>query len=167
MRHVIFAAAVFLSSATANGAPIKGTVEFQAKAVPGFLNINATGGKLVGDVTVLDGKATGTFSMPWADVKTGIETRDDHMKNKYLDVKTNPDVKFVLKPWTISEKESDFEGDLTVKGVTKPVKGKAALKAGHFHAVMPVKISDYPIGKVEFNGVGLKDEVTVTVDGAQ
>jgi polyisoprenoid-binding protein YceI len=58
-----------------------------------------------------------------ASLDTGNQTRDDHVRNSdFLEVETYPKITFVS---TSAEKKSDDEfvlhGDLTIKGVTKPV----------------------------------------------
>lgn len=164
MKRVIFAAVVFLASAASYGAPVTGSVEFQAAGSPGALTITGKGGKLTGDVTVTGGVATGELTASTGDFDTGLPTRDTHTKEK-LEAVAFPTAKLVLKPWKVTDKDSDFEGDLTIKGVTKPVKGKASVAGKSLHAVMTVKASDYAIGPVKYLGIGVKDEVVVTVNG--
>lgn len=166
MKRVIIAAALVLS-APAFAAPVTGSVEFKGKATPGFLTIPGKGGKLTGDVTVTGGVATGTLTVNLADFSTEIDMRDDHMKNKYLEVGTYPTATLVLKPWTVTAAESDFEGDLTLHGVTKPVKGKAKVDGKKLAATMKVKASEYGIPAPDY-GVGkakvtMGEEIDVTV----
>jgi polyisoprenoid-binding protein YceI len=58
-----------------------------------------------------------------ASLDTGNSTRDDHVRNSdFLEVETHPTITFVS---TSAEKKSDddfvLHGDLTIKGITKPV----------------------------------------------
>lgn len=166
MRNAICAGLIFFSSMTvASAMPVVGKATFAATATPRIFSIDGEGATLKGDVQVVAGKATGEISAVLTNMSTGLAMRDRHMKEKYLDVAKFPEAKLVLKPWTVTATESTFEGDLTIKGETKPVKGKAKYVGKKLTAKMPVKISDYPaIGAPIYEHVGLKDEVIVSID---
>jgi polyisoprenoid-binding protein YceI len=68
-------------------------------------------------------KSTAKVEIQTASIDTGNQMRDDHVRNSdFLEVETYPTITFVS---TTAEKVDDenftLTGDLTVKGVTKPV----------------------------------------------
>lgn len=73
------------------------------------------------DLTDLTG-ASVSFKIDTASINTGNEDRDNHLKSAdFFDVENNPSIDF--KSTTISKDGDDYKitGDLTIKGVTKPV----------------------------------------------
>ncbi len=63
-----------------------------------------------------DSKVTATVQL--ASVSTGSADRDNHLRSgDFFDVENTPEMTFVSTRVT----ESSLEGDLTIKGVTKPV----------------------------------------------
>lgn len=156
MRCIVFILALFASPAF--GKTVSGDVAFSCKAVPGFLTIDGKGGHVDGTV---DDKGAGRLTVKLADFDTGLELRNDHMKNKYLEVAKFPEASLVVKTFTGSE----FDGDLTLKGQTKPVHGVAKIEGGKLRAGFTLKLSDYPaIGVPTFKGVGVQDEVAISVE---
>ena len=67
-----------------------GKVEFLAIGRPGFLKVKGEGAKPKGTVKLVDGKASGEFTVELSQFKTWIELRDEHMKDKYLEVGAHP-----------------------------------------------------------------------------
>jgi polyisoprenoid-binding protein YceI len=169
-KSVLLAAAIFAT--TAQAGKLVGDVEFNASAKPGFLEFQGTGAKLDGaTVEGTDGTVSGTFEVNLTPIKTGkgFELRDEHMHDKYLDTKKHPTAKLTLN--AVKPGESfDWTGTLTLKGNTKPVKGKAKLAAdGTFEAEFAVNLSDYPeIGAPKYELAGktiaeVANEVSVKV----
>lgn len=88
---------------------------------------------------VLDfGKGTGTadFTVPVASLRTGIETRDEHLRSEdWLHAEKFPDIAFrakALKRVKSDEKTARetwaYEGSLTIRGVTRDLKGEATVQ---------------------------------------
>ena len=92
-------------------------------------------------------------------LNSGMETRDSHMRDKYL--KTQDFPKALLK--NLSAKNGTFEAMLTLKGVEKKVLGTYQVKGKEVTAVFNVKISDYPIENPKFMTMKVKDSVEVKV----
>jgi polyisoprenoid-binding protein YceI len=162
-----FALALALFAAPAFAKTVTGEASFQAKATPGFMSINGTGAKVACKVDVKDGKASGECQTDLTGLTTGIELRDSHMKEKYLETAKYPSAKLTLKDWPVTEADSPFEGQLTIKDETKPVKGVAHVAGGKLHAAFQVTFADYPhIGAPEFKGIAVGKTADVTVDGA-
>ena len=67
-----------------------GDVVFQAKGFPTFITIKGETKNLDGTLKVEGGKAMGSFKVAMTSLKTGMDLRDDHMINKYLEAKKFP-----------------------------------------------------------------------------
>lgn len=81
--------------------------------------------------------ATLTLDIEADSVTTGSGMKDKHLKDKnFFDVKNHPNIQFVSKSIAPGTDPGDFtmEGDLTLRGITKPVSVKVVLLpdlAGH------------------------------------
>lgn len=153
-----FALLFALISAPALAKTVSGDVSFSAKAVPGFLTIDGKGAHVTGAV---DDKGAGTLTVKLDDFDTGLELRNEHMKRKYLETQRFPEARLVVK----SVKDGAFDGDLTLKGQTKPVHGLVRVQGGKLHAGFAIKLSDFSaIGVPTFKGVGVQDDVAISVE---
>lgn len=150
-----------------------GAVEALVIGKPSLLKIKAKGEPPTGSL-ILDGaKVSGTFEFALGTLDSGIELRDDHMKNKYLKVSEHPKAKLVIheilldKAFSIADPavtEADFKGDLTLHGVTKPIQGK--FNVNDERAVVAdfkIKLTDFAIGIPSYMGITVADEVNVRV----
>ena len=63
-----------------------GKVTFLAIGKPAMIKIVGEGTGPHGDLTIFDDKLQGTLTIDMKKLTTKIELRDDHMKNKYLEV---------------------------------------------------------------------------------
>jgi polyisoprenoid-binding protein YceI len=153
-------------------------VEFNAVGKPSMISITGTGGKAVGQLALKDGSASGEFTVDLNSFTTDMDTRDEHMKEKYLETSKEGFDKAILK---ISQKglniksfplegtwaPKNLKGLLTLHGVTKEVllvpnvsfngasaKGEVSFK---------IRLQDYAIEIPSFAGVTVADEVTAVV----
>ena len=125
-----------------------------------------------GSIEITDLKAQGEFTLPLANLNTGIEMRDEHMKQKYLEVAKNPDavLKITNLTLTSAEKGQDvpFSGTLTLHGTTKNVDGhvnyQTASGTKKTHADFKIRLSDFGIAIPAYAGLKVADEVQVQVD---
>ncbi len=76
----------------------------------------------------------GELSVSTASIKTGIDLRDEHLRDEnWLDATKYPNIKFTLKEVSDVKQLADnrlqikFSGDFTLKGVTKEISGDATL----------------------------------------
>ncbi len=167
MIKFLLASVIAMFAGYADAGSVAGHVEWQAVGTPGFLKINADGGEFVGRVTQDDkGRVTGEFTCALALFKTGFALRDEHMRDRYLEVAKFPEAKLVLDAWSPSPNKTAWSGNLTLKGVTKPVSGTANYSEGKVHAEFVVNVSDYPISVPSYLGVTMAKEVTVSVEGS-
>jgi polyisoprenoid-binding protein YceI len=104
-----------------NGKP---KISFFATGSPGFLDIEG----VTETVTVADDGTRLTFTVPMDSVKTGIDTRDEHMNHEYVQTAQFPnatlkvDKAAVTWPANAGEKKTGTaKGEFTIHGVAKPV----------------------------------------------
>ena len=159
----------FASAAFAKPFDVKpgSKVAWTAVGKPGFLKIVGEGGSVTGSGSDEAGTISGDFKVDIAPFKTGMETRDEHMKKpEYLDAAGYKSASLKLKPMKyVDGKETDFEGDLTIKKDTAPVKGKATIKGGVVTAKFTVDMSKYPsIAVPKYLNITVAKEVDVSVD---
>jgi polyisoprenoid-binding protein YceI len=91
--------------------------------------------------------------------KSGLELRDNHAKDKYLEVKKFPTATLVEASGT----NGKGSGKLMIRGVTKPVTGTYKIVGQNLTAEFKIKLSDYGIDEINYKGVGVEDEVRIEV----
>jgi polyisoprenoid-binding protein YceI len=105
-----------------------------------------------------DGKVSADkIEIPLRTLTTGIELRDKHMKDKYLEVDKYPNA------IVTDAKGSGGKGTamLEFHGVKNKVEGTYQVSGKEITIKFVVKIPDYKIPKVKYAGVGVKDEAEV------
>lgn len=170
--------ALTLTSFTALAAPKTltasgGKVEATAVGKPSFIKIQCKGEPPKGKVDVDGQKVTGEFEFAMATLDSGIKLRNEHMLNKYLLVKEHPTAKLVIKELTLAKPfdaanpavgKAPFKGELTLKGVTKPVEGTFEVAASkEVDATFKIKLTDYQVEIPKYAGITVADEVDVKV----
>lgn len=153
-----------------------GSSEFVAVGKPSALKIKGQGAGLAGDLKLEGKSVSGTFTFDMDKFVTGIDLRDHHMKEKYLEVPKYPKATFSLEtlalpsnPGTDGFKKDGvpFTGKLTLHGVTLPVSGTIDIATasgvtqgdGQFE----IKISDFKIDVPKYLGITVADSVQVKV----
>lgn len=163
---------LFLFEAGAYAAAVKsksGEVHFLAKGNPGFMKIEGkSSGGLTGELDPANTSAPGVFTFAMSELETGIELRDEHMKEKYLEVEKFPEAKLVLKNVAglsaiDGNGKGSFSGTLTLHGVSRDVSGSYEIEGRKVKASFTTKISDYAINVPSWMGVTVADNVDVTV----
>lgn len=142
------------------------SVQFEATGNPGFIRISGTGAKVEGMVKGDTKGFSADLTVDLNALKTGIELRDSHLKQKYLETTKYPKARLQierLQPFKEGE-EFFWTGKLTLKGSTKPVSGKATVKGKNVKANFKVLISDYPLEVPSWMGVSVAESVEVIVD---
>ncbi len=94
-------------------------------------------------------------------IKTGLELRDDHAKNKYLDVKKFPEAILV----SATGKNGKGTGILRIKGKDAKVDGTYSLANNNtlLKAVFTTKLSNFDINDINYKGVGVEDDIKLEV----
>ena len=143
------------------------------------------GGSFDAKTTALSGAVTpgasgspaleGTFAVDLRTLDTGIGLRNDHLREKYLEIDKGAGYdKAVLSDIDLKglnpdapEGKASFTGSLTVHGVKKTVTGPVEVKKTgsglRVKASFPVNLSDYNIPEPRYLGVGVKNTVQVEV----
>lgn len=141
----------------------KPAVSFFAEGSPGFLDIEGTTSSL----TTADDGTTLTFTVPMSTVKTGIDLRDDHMNNEYVQIAQYPNAVMTIKKadvkWpdaTTAKTSGTVAGTFTFHGQGQPV--NIAYNASKTSAGMKVSASfKFDCSK---SGVTIPAYMGVTVD---
>jgi polyisoprenoid-binding protein YceI len=107
--------------------------------------------------------------------KTGIELRDQHLYEKVFTASDGSIPRIVLKADRFeaapngkpSAWEGNLKGQLTLRGVTKPVSFRASVEKKGNGAVITaegtIKTSAFGVKEIAYSGATVDDEVTVTV----
>ena len=123
-------------------------------------------------------KSTATVTFAIASISTGQSQRDQHLRtNDFFDATSYPEGRFVSRSVTAKGDGYEMQGDLTIKGVTKPVTidweltGTARdpfgnLRAG-FEGRGVITRKDWGIeynAALETGGVLISDKITLEFD---
>jgi len=159
---------VSAAAAAAFSKPADSRVTFHAVG-PAGLKIEGT----TTELNVAEDADMVIVTVPLANLKTGIDIRDRHMKEKYLEVDKYPQAKLAipragLKLPAAGEKVvSEAAGTLTLHGQTKPTRAHYEVKSeGSGFAVdgvLRVNMNDVGITVPVYLGVTVKPDVDVDV----
>lgn len=146
---------------------------FEAVGRPSLLKIKGEGSPVTGHLQLDGDKVSGRFEVDVDRFDTGIDLRNRHMKENYLKTKDFPkaivDIASVQLPagWTLGQdlRDAPFKGELTLKGVTKPVEGKVTAKGANLdtEASFVISLNDFDVDVPKYMGVTVADTVNVTV----
>jgi polyisoprenoid-binding protein YceI len=141
-------------------------VSFEGKGPAGF-KIGGT----TNELTIAEADGNVVITVPLANLNTGIDLRDHHMREKYLEVP-----KFPVAVLTVSRSalrvpppgeriEADAPGTLTLHGQTHPVSvhydAKAEGPAYAAHGKFRINMNEYGINVPSYLGVTVKPEIDV------
>ncbi len=139
-----------------------------------IMKVHGENAKASGKLLIKDGKVSGLAIVDLRSLTTGISLRDDHMKDKYLEVKKYPKAILEIVEIKLPENlpsgsfEAAFTGKLTVHGVAKAVAGTAKLSKEGANLKGEVEfgttISGHKIELPKYSGIVLKDDVKVKVE---
>lgn len=93
-------------------------------------------------------------------VSSGISLRDEHTKNKYLEVSKFPDATLI----SAKGENGKGTGVIKIKGIEKPISGTYTIKGNELAAQFELKLSDFGIKGIKYMGVGVNDIVKVSVN---
>lgn len=153
-----------------------GTVEFNAIGRPSALKIHGKGTAPKGQLTLEGELASGSLIFDLESLDTGIKLRNEHMKQKYLEVGKYGQATLTFTKFSIPEalrtesgkvEKLPFQGTLSLHGVQKPVSGLASIqRAGNqmtIAADFGVKTVDYGISTPSFAGITMAEDVQIAV----
>ncbi len=174
---ILFASALHLDAA--NTLKLKtdktqGAVSFRAIGKPAFLKIDGKGEGPEGILLIDNKTMSGEMKFSLNSLTTGIDLRDEHMKDKYLNVKQNPMATLKFEKATLSSSPLENNGSLagpaiqaklTLNKITKEVSTNwETEKSGNDIKVksnFSIKLSDFNIEVPEYAGIKVADEVKI------
>ena len=154
-----------------------GEVEFFAVGNPSLLRIHGKGVAPGGKFAIDDNEnVTGEGSFDLSSLDTGIDMRNKHMKEKYLQVEKFPvaslkmsEMVLPLKSESLSWKFENvpFKALLTLHGQTKPVEGLAKVSRKEdrieLSCEFSIKLADFGIDIPSYAGITIANDVRVHV----
>lgn len=157
MKNIFFTSLVFLS--------LKSFAQVEAKASVNLF----PAGDFVAEIKSSQGTAiiekkkliVPDITLDLSTLATGLNLRDEHAKNKYLDVKKFP--KAVLS--NIQAENGKGSGMLQIRDKKIKIDGTYTIAPDKktVTADFKIKLSDYGISDINYKGVGVEDEVNVQV----
>lgn len=168
---LLSASGAFAHAAKFVSQPNAGEVTFEAVGKPAMLKVRGHGPAASGEFVIGGGKVSGTSEFELARLETGMDLRDRHMKEKYLEVEKHPKAKLTLTDLAVpagfgaasSLGETRFVGTLLLHGVEKPVEGTLSYASGKAEARFEAKLSDFGIAVPSYMGITIADTVKVFV----
>ena len=151
----------------------QGHVSFFALGRPSMIRIRGEASGPEGKLAIQNGKANGEFRLDLKNLNTGISLRDEHMKEKYLEVGKNPNAilkiqEMPLPPNLQKINSTEFKGELTLHGVTKAIQGKFEVEESSGQkkakAEFSIALDDFGIDIPKYMGISVAKEVTVEVN---
>lgn len=157
VTSLTFVAGIAAALGPATGAEVKfkgKTLGFTVEGVTNELQVSEKEGKV-------------SFVVPLGKLSTGIAMRDDHMKNKYLEVGKYPNAVLVVdkQALKLAGGEGKVDGDMTIHGQTKRVSvSYNAKKNGASYDISGatvVNIKEFGIDAPTYKGIAVKPDVEV------
>lgn len=146
---------------------------FEAVGKPSLLKIKGHGARVNGSITLAAGAISGKFDVDLDQFDTGIELRNRHMKEKYLETAKFPKATLEIesvdlpKDWKpgIDISDASFKGKMTLKGTSKPVQGRLKVTGATMatEADFSLSLQDFPVGVPSYMGVTVADAVNIHV----
>ena len=148
-----------------------GQTKFLAVGRPSALKIRGEGPGPVGELSAAPTGLAGSIEVDLSALKTGIDMRDEHMKEKYLLTKEHPKATLALtglaEP-TVPVKDAAFTGELEIKGVKKPVQGTYDFESvsgkNTLKARFKIKLTDFAVEIPKYAGISVADTVDVEIE---
>lgn len=168
----LFSFATAQADVTLTSSATSGKLEFLAIGKPSMIRIKGEGPAPQGTVSIKDKKATGEFKIALQSLTTGIDMRDSHMKEKYLEVQKNPDAILKISDLEVNDlkagKDLPFKGTLLLHGVEKPVSGtythEGTETSQKVKAAFNVLLTDHTIEIPSYAGIKVADKVEVKIE---
>lgn len=149
-------------------------IEFVAIGKPAMLKIKGHSEDLKAKITVDVKLLTANLIINLKTLVTGIDTRDNHMKDKYLEIAKFPTAELnikdlqlpnVLEDIKVNQAEQAFKGELQLHGVKKEVEGTYALEVSKGKikvlAKFSLNLSDFKIDIPSYIGIKVADKVNI------
>ncbi len=151
-----------------------GKAEFIAVGNPGFLKIHGKGEGPSGQLQIEGKKIGGLLELDLSKLDTGMDLRNQHMKEKYLEVEKYPKAKLVIKDqelpqsWNLADPKLDsstLKAILQLHGEKREMDVSYSIDSNqNLMAEFQLKLSDFKVGVPSFMGVTVADEVKIKID---
>jgi hypothetical protein len=171
MMSLILFFGLSVQGATYKTVPRIGKVEFFAKGKPALLTIHGEGMGLESLLTEKNKIINGKFTFNLKTLKTGIDLRDEHLKNKYLEIERYPLATLEITDFNLpepSQKDFAIKGLFELHGSKKPVEGLATLLGDSpnlkLSASLNIKLSQFNIEIPNFKGITVAEDVLIKVE---
>lgn len=148
-----------------------GITNFEAVGKPAMIKINGAAPVPKSLLSFKDGVTTLEAELDLNDFKTGIDLRDQHMKEKYLEVAKYPKAKLIVTKadfpagWEknpTSFKDKEFSGTLQLHGKEAPIKGTHSMTDKNFsEAHFKISLNDFNIEIPNYLGIKVVDVITI------
>ncbi|MEV0092363.1 YceI family protein [Streptomyces sp. NPDC050738] len=98
------------------------TVAVGHRTIWGLVNVKGTFGTVTGSGELqADGSVTGTVELDAASIDTKNAKRDTHLRSAdFFDVEKHPEITFAVLGAKVDGDAAELDGQLTVRGVSKP-----------------------------------------------
>ncbi len=162
---VVLAGMVFAGNWKVDSA--KSKVNFSVKGPFGTVHGNFTGLKTTLEFNEKDGSGSVTASIDAKTVSSGVGMRNKHLNNEeqWLNTAKYPEITYHSKKIEKSANGYKAIGELTLKGITKPVDIPFTFTPqggdGVFKGQFKIKREDYKLGKP---GGSVGDEITIDLE---
>lgn len=138
----------------------KGTIEIKVPLTASSFMIESD--KLKGKIKKKgDSYTASKLYVKVKDLSSGMDLRDEHMKNEdRLDMKKFPKIT-VTK---VSAKGGKGTAFIQIKKTKKKINFKYSVSGSEFTAKFPLKVKDFDLKKLKYLGIGVKDTIYVTAN---
>lgn len=92
-------------------------------------------------------------------LKTGIGLRDQHLAEKYLEVRKS---RYAVVT-QLAGRRGSFVAYLVLHGVKRRISGNYSMESGQLKASFRLRVSEFKIQSAKYMGVGVEDEIRVEV----
>ena len=176
MKIKILFLCFLITSLTAQAAiyklsPEKGKISFFAKGKPALISIKGEGEGATATLVEKNKELNGEVSFQLKTLTTGIKLRDEHLKNKYLEIEKYPVAILKITNLNIGDglqKPFKFNAKLSLHGVEQLVEGDVTvIKESNnqkLSAEFKIKLSQFKIEIPNFQGITVAEDVEIKVD---
>ncbi len=148
---------------------ISSKVKFQATGKPAFLKINGEGKLGVTKLKIVGNKLIGSIEVDLNELDSGIELRDNHLKENYLETKKYPKAILYLDHADLlkGSSENTLEAVLELHGVKKTIEFISTIKINEkvltVESEFSIKLSDFKIAIPSFQGITVSKIVKLNI----
>lgn len=154
--------------------PTAGRIQFEAVGRPSMIKIKGEGEGASSSLQLNQNKISGEFLFKLESLKTGIDLRDEHMKEKYLQIKNNPVARLTFTNfqlpagWTLQNAAltgAPFRAKLFLHGIEREIAGVFNIESAQLKssAQFEIQLSDFKIDIPNYLGVKVADSVKINV----